>query len=129
MVQRCTNPNTESFQYYGARGISVCPQWLNSPAQFLSDMGPCPPGHQIERVDNDGPYAPNNCRWASSAEQSRNTSHTALITYRGETMCLQDWADRTGIRRETIRYRLNKGWSVERALHQPISVWKATEQS
>lgn len=119
MIQRCTNPKSSMYRLYGARGIIVCDRWLDA-AAFLSDMGRKPtPRHTIERINSDGPYAPENCRWATPAEQSRNTSRTRKLTLNGETLCLTDWADRIGIRGDNLRRRLTKGWSVERALTTP----------
>ena len=117
MKQRCTNPNYKKFAIYGGRGISVCPQWIKFP-QFLADMGPCPPGLTLERKDSNGNYEPTNCRWASYREQNRNTTQNHWITFRGETLCLQDWAERIGIRFNTLIARLNR-WPLERAMTEP----------
>lgn len=79
MMQRCTNPNIPSYHRYGGRGIRVCKRW-NDFSVFLEDMGERPPGTQIDRIDNDGNYEPSNCRWATSAENTRNSRQTKLNT-------------------------------------------------
>lgn len=117
MKRRCYNPRHRNFDRYGGRGIAVCDEWMNDSAQFLADMGPKPgPKYSLDRIDVDGPYCPSNCRWATSEEQSRNRSDTHHLTFRGETMCLVDWARRVGMSPNTIRYRLDRGWTTEQAL-------------
>lgn len=71
MWRRCTNPRSQNFKYYGGRGIKVCEQW-KSFETFLADMGSCPDGYSIERIDNDGNYEPSNCKWIPLSEQPKN---------------------------------------------------------
>lgn len=121
MIQRCTNEKCKSYRNYGGRGIRVCERWLQF-ENFLADMGPRPPRKTLDRFpDNNGNYCPENCRWATWKEQGRNTRKSRMLTWKGETLCLPEWAERTGLHEKTIASRLNQmGWSVERALSTPI---------
>jgi hypothetical protein len=93
--------------------------------QFYRDMGDRPEGTTLERRCNDEPYSPNNCLWATKAAQARNRRTTRLITFKGETLCLKDWAARVGLKQETLTNRLNCGWPVEKALTEPVQVRRA----
>lgn len=121
MIQRCHCEYAQNYKWYGARGISVCDRWRNSFESFLEDMGEAGPGMSIDRIDNDGPYAPWNCRWATQKEQTNNTRRKGVqVRFRGEAKSLSQWGRELGIKTETIRKRLAYGWSVERALsNQP----------
>lgn len=122
IVQRCTNPDNMNYPGYGARGITVCAEWLESPEQFIADMGPSyREGLTIDRVDNNGPYSPTNCRWATPSEQSRNRRTNRWIEYGGVRMILIDWASALGLGEDALRARLDRhGWSVERALTEGV---------
>ena len=92
MKDRCSNPNSDKSNRWGGRGIKVCKRWQDSFEAFYEDMGPRPtPKHSIDRIDNDGNYEPNNCRWATMKEQGRNTSTNHWVTIDGITLCVVDW--------------------------------------
>lgn len=116
MKSRCLNKNAPNYHNYGGRGIGVCQRWLDF-KNFLEDMGPRPKGTTLERIDNDGNYCPENCRWASSQDQHRNTRANKNLTYKGKTQCQAAWADEFGIRRNTFQKRIANGWSMHRALY------------
>jgi hypothetical protein len=121
MRQRCHNPNHPRFPDYGGRGITVSEDWRRSFPKFHDEMGPRPsPQHTLDRIDNDGPYASGNCRWADTATQRRNSrsAHTATIS--GITSCVADLASRFGMPRHTVYSRLRRGWSLADALTRPI---------
>lgn len=72
LKQRVLNPNSEDYNNYGARGITICERWLNSFSDFYVDMGPCPEGLEIDRINVNGNYEPSNCRWTTELIQARN---------------------------------------------------------
>lgn len=124
MKERCCNPNNIGYERYGGRGIVVCSRWRNSFKNFYADMGPKPsPTHSLDRIDNNSHYSPSNCRWATLAEQARNKRTNNLLTLGDETLCITDWAKRTGIASTTLYARLKRGWSVQQTLE--TAVWKA----
>jgi len=121
MKRRCLDPNNIGYKRYGGRGIKVCQKWLHSFEAFFADMGACPSAkHSIDRIDNDGDYRPENCRWATPSEQSRNRRHNRLITAWGRTQALVAWSQETGLNPMTIASRLRKGWLPEAALGTPL---------
>lgn len=118
MLTRCTNPRASCYHNYGGRGITVCERWHKFD-EFLSDMGPSHrEGLTLDRIDTNGNYEPSNCRWATRKEQASNKRTNHKVSFNGETMTLSQWIRRTGI--TSLPYRLRRGWSVERALTQPV---------
>jgi hypothetical protein len=119
MRSRCNNPKRPEWRNYGAKGITVSDEWSFF-SNFINDMGPAPsPKHSLDRIDYLKGYSKENCRWASSSAQSRNTSRNKWYTIDGETLCLTDWCKRFGLCRETAYYRLKRGWSVAEAITLP----------
>jgi hypothetical protein len=117
LIARCENPKNKRYRIYGARGITVCPEWRESFGLFLSHVGPRPSNkHSIERINNMTGYEPGNVRWATRTEQARNTRINRFLTLNGETHCISAWAEILGINVSTLDARLRRGWTVERAL-------------
>lgn len=122
MRNRCNLPTSTEYKRYGARGITVCDEWSDS-FQTFYDWAMAN-GYRddltIDRIDVNGPYSPKNCRWATAHEQGRNTRRNRLLSFNGETHCITDWANITGIATALIGQRIDRlGWSVERALTEP----------
>jgi hypothetical protein len=119
MLARCRNPNAANYHLYGGRGIRVCDRWRKSFENFLADMGPRPEGMTLDRIDNEGDYSPENCRWATLIEQANNKRNTPYLEWNGVRKSLKEWSRITGIHPETIRHRLLHGWTDEKALSTP----------
>ncbi len=122
MISRCHNPNTKSFPRYGGRGISVCERWRHSFVNFLSDMGERPTKkHSIERKENSGDYTPENCVWATSKQQSRNTRRNHFLTIDGVCKIIQDWSEESGVSQSVICHRINhRKWEPRAAVFTPM---------
>lgn len=122
MIYRCYQPKNQYYPAYGGRGIYVCDRWRESFVNYLEDVG-CPPfpRAQIDRIDNDGPYSPENCRWATQQEQLFNTRRNRLYTIDGVTKPRLKWCREYGMDVSTFRYRMRKGWGVLEALTTPPS--------
>lgn len=116
MRRRCSNTSHAQYAAYGGRGISVCDRWQNDYDAFVKDMGLRPEGMTIERVDNDGNYEPGNCRWATRAEQNRNTRRSRVLTMGGQTMNAADWAVHLGIPYNTIDHRIKLALPADQIL-------------
>jgi hypothetical protein len=121
--QRCLNPNHARYRDWGGRGITVCQRWRDSFEAFLADVGFRPgKGYSIERISNDKGYEPGNVKWATAAEQQRNTRRNRFYMINGERLCLEDVARRHGVGASMLRGRLDKGMSLEDALTTPIGL-------
>ncbi len=116
MLYRCNDKSAASYENYGGRGIFVCDRWQKSFTDFISDMGDRPPGASIDRIDNDGPYSPENCRWATHYQQHTNTRTNHRVDYEGHSLCLSEWSRKSGISGNVIWARLSAGWSVSDAV-------------
>jgi hypothetical protein len=123
MKARCSNPKSEYYHVYGGRGIRVCERWQGKDGfqNFLADMGPKPQGHSLDRINNDGPYSPENCRWATAIEQQNNTSNSRWIDLGDRRVTVAQAARLAGLMPGTILYRLDHGWSPSDAVAKPSS--------
>ena len=121
MQQRCNDPNKTNYEFYGARGITVCERWLTF-ENFYEDMGDAAKGMTLERIDNNAGYSPSNCRWATLKEQCRNRRSNVMIEYNGKTQCLRDWTDEFGLDYGTCRSRYSRGMSLDRVFSKK-SLW------
>lgn len=127
MKNRCNSPSNPQYKDYGGRGIKVCEEWANSYEAFKEwslangykpncKRGEC----TIDRIDNDGDYSPENCRWVDMKVQGRNRRNNHLLTINGETHCIVEWAEIAGIVPGRISTRLRRGWSAYDAVFRPI---------
>lgn len=121
--RRCHEPSAKNYPRYGGRGIWMCDRWRASFDAFISDMGDRPsPDHSLDRIDNNGPYSPDNCRWATLRVQMRNMRKNVFITHQGRTLILTDWAELLGVGYATLRYRIRK-WGVDEAFAKPVGTY------
>lgn len=114
MIKRCHCPNNKDYCRYGGRGIKVCDRWLKSFENFLEDMGYRPSSkHSLDRINNDGNYCKENCRWANSHEQNRNMRNNNWQEYKGTKLILSDWSRLLKIHHSSIQWRLKEGQSFD----------------
>lgn len=123
MIRRCEQKSRPSFDYYGGRGITICPEWRNDFSCFKkwADENGYSDELSIDRIDNDKGYCPENCRWATPVEQSRNRRGRVMVDYDGRRMCLSAWCEELGLSYNVMRDRIVHGnWSPEKAFNTPI---------
>lgn len=121
MHERCERPKHKHYHSYGGRGITICPEWREfmpfanwARANVYSD------NLTIDRIDNNGNYEPSNCRWVTVKEQQNNKRTNRIIFYKGERYTLTQLAEKVGIKKTTLKERLNMGWSIEDAVNKPV---------
>lgn len=116
MIERTSNPRHAHFANYGGRGIVVCDRWAAFEG-FATDMGPSfDPNLELDRVDVNSSYSPDNCRWASRVVQQRNRRNNHVVRLGSVCLTVQEWGELLGIKPNTIITRLRRGWPTERAL-------------
>lgn len=124
MLSRCRNPNHKAYANYGGRGIVVDDRWSDF-AAFAADMGERPEGDMLDRRDNDGPYSPANCRWATRQEQNSNRRNCIYVEVGGERVTLKEACRRLGLTYRPIVKRIqDRHWPVEKALSVPLGSGK-----
>jgi len=120
MKERCQNPRSSKFYLYGGRGIAICDRWQRFD-NFFADMGPKPtPDHTLERIDTNGNYEPDNCRWIPGAEQAANRRNNHRVTIGEDTRTIAEWRRHFHISKSTYDARIHLGWSIESALTTPV---------
>lgn len=121
MKERCIDTNCKNYHDYGGRGITVCDRWLSNPQHFLDDMGLKPSDkHSLDRIDVNGPYSPENCRWATKITQARNTRVNRWITFNDETKVLAEWSEQYKFDRSVFHRLVQRGNTHEQALQTVI---------
>lgn len=120
MRQRCYYRRNKEYHNYGERGIEVCSEWREEFEAFYMDMGDPPDGMTLDRIDVEGNYNKETCRWATVKEQARNRRNNRLLTLDGEEHCVAEWAEIVGISSHTLLKRLDAGWSLDRVLRTPV---------
>ena len=120
--KRCSNPKFRQFKDYGGRGIYVCDEWINDFPAFRdwSLANGYEKGLTIDRIDNDGPYAPWNCRWTDRTTQNNNRRSNHILSANGKSQTVMQWSKETGIDESVIRGRLKRGWSEKDAVTVPL---------
>ena len=126
MIRRCYRESSQNYYLYGSRGIKVCDEWLGK-SGFInfynwSIENGFKDGLTLDRIDVNGNYEPDNCRWTTPLKQANNRRNNVILEFNGEKKTLAEWSRKIGINSQTLRNRLNRGWSVERALTEEIKI-------
>lgn len=130
MKQRCLNNQSRAFPGYGGRGILITDEWLNfENFRDWAIINGYKEGLTIERKDNNGNYEPHNCKWIPQSQQSSNTRNTIFVEHNGEKEVLKTRAEKLGLNPKTVYGRLHRGWSLEKALNEPIDTRMRRRQS
>lgn len=126
MKARCYSKQNPRYKYYGARGITVCDEWKDNFPAFRdwSNEHGYADDLTIDRVNNDGIYSPDNCRWVNQKIQSNNSRMNVIIEYEGEFHTLSEWAELVGLPYKSLWYRINAGWDISDALMSPLKEGK-----
>ena len=128
-LNRCNNPNVESYPRYGGRGIAVCNRW-DSFENFFEDMGKAPSkDHSLGRIDNEGNYEPTNCEWQTIVEQGSNKSNNINLSLNGKTQTASAWCRELGIKSSCMFARIASGWSDEKILTTPVKFYDIQKNS
>lgn len=115
MRRRCSDPDDKD---YGGRGIGVCKRW-DKFEKFLSDMGERPAGKTLDRINSNKNYSPSNCKWSTASEQQNNKTNCFYITYKGQTLTISQWSQKTGLSRMCIQHRIKIGWHIDKVIETP----------
>lgn len=123
MMQRCYNKKNKSFKHYGGRGIKVCERWKRSFVLFALDMGNPPKGMSLDRIENDKDYCPENCKWSTQKEQTRNTRANVMVKWHGKEMCLSELAEFLGINYFSLHSRYcRQGMTLKESVKRGLSI-------
>ena len=117
MMERCYREKANNYQYYGGRGITVCSEWHDiQNFQIWAEKSGYEKGMSLDRIDTDGDYCPENCRWATKKQQANNRRNTIYLERDGIKHTITEWAEILGIKRSTLNNRICRGWNAEKAL-------------
>lgn len=121
MKARCLNKNHDSYKSYGGRGIRVCLRWIDSFVNFLDDMGVRPEGMTLDRINPNGDYEKENCKWSTDIEQANNKTNNTIFSLEGKTLTLAQWSREKGIKISTLCNRITRDkMTIEQAITKPV---------